>query len=157
MSVDIWGTNCSQCVSMVQCCFTSIETVSLIRTGSWGRLPRLSHSSWAELCFSVLVKIFQIALSHYLQPTNPHLDASVACVKRYTAIGTRWNEFIWLVVVKLVLVIKLVILTILHIHSVNVSHQTSNVQSVLRVWYVYFLWEVLGNSSSDVSPRYVYI
>ena len=37
------GTNCDQCVSMVQCCFTSTETVRLIRTGSPGRPPRLSH------------------------------------------------------------------------------------------------------------------
>ena len=39
---DILGTNCDQCVCMVQCCLTSIR---LIRTGSPGRSPRLSHSS----------------------------------------------------------------------------------------------------------------
>ena len=39
------GTNCDQCVCMVQCCFTSTETIRLIRTGSPVRLPRLSHSS----------------------------------------------------------------------------------------------------------------
>ena len=27
MSVDILGENCDQCLSMVQCCFTSTETV----------------------------------------------------------------------------------------------------------------------------------
>ena len=37
--VDILGTNCDQCVSMVQCCFTSTETVRLISTGSPGRPP----------------------------------------------------------------------------------------------------------------------
>ena len=42
---DILGTNCDQCLSTVQCCFTSTETVRLIRTGSPGRPPRLSHSS----------------------------------------------------------------------------------------------------------------
>ena len=31
---------------MVECCFTSTETVALIRTKSPGRPPRLSHSSW---------------------------------------------------------------------------------------------------------------
>ena len=31
MSVDVLGTNCDQCVSMVQCCFTSTETMRLIR------------------------------------------------------------------------------------------------------------------------------
>ena len=31
---------------MVQCCFTSTETIRLIRTGSPGRPPRLSHNSW---------------------------------------------------------------------------------------------------------------
>ena len=43
--VDILGTNCDQCISMVQCCFTSTETIRLIRTGGPGRPPRLSHSS----------------------------------------------------------------------------------------------------------------
>ena len=28
--VDILGTNCDQCLSMVQCCFTSTETVRFI-------------------------------------------------------------------------------------------------------------------------------
>ena len=46
MSVDILGTNCDQCRSTVQCCFTSTETVRLIRMESPGRPPRLSHSSW---------------------------------------------------------------------------------------------------------------
>ena len=39
---DILGTNCDQCVCMVQCCLSSIR---LIRTGSPGRPPPLSHSS----------------------------------------------------------------------------------------------------------------
>ena len=47
MSVDILGTNCDQCQSTVQCCFTATETVRLIRTESPGRPPRLSHSSRA--------------------------------------------------------------------------------------------------------------
>ena len=42
---DILGTNCEQCVCTVQCCFTSTKTIKLIRTGSPGRPPRLSHSS----------------------------------------------------------------------------------------------------------------
>ena len=48
--VDILGTNCDQCLRMVQCCFTSTETIRLIRTASLGRPPRLLHSSWT-LCF----------------------------------------------------------------------------------------------------------
>ena len=43
--VDILETNCDQCVSTVQCCFTSTETIRLIRTGSPGWPPHLSHSS----------------------------------------------------------------------------------------------------------------
>ena len=39
--VAILGTNCDQCVCMVECCFTSTETIRLIRTGSPGRPPRL--------------------------------------------------------------------------------------------------------------------
>ena len=34
--VDISGTNCHQCVCMVQCGFTSTETTRLVRTGSRG-------------------------------------------------------------------------------------------------------------------------
>ena len=45
--IDILETNYDQCVSMVQCCFTSTETVRLIRTESPGRPPRLSRSSWS--------------------------------------------------------------------------------------------------------------
>ena len=47
MSVGILGTNCDQCWSMVQYCFTSTETIRLVRTESPGWLPWLSHSSWA--------------------------------------------------------------------------------------------------------------
>ena len=36
MSVDILGTNCDQCMSMVQYCFTSTETIRLIRDGGKG-------------------------------------------------------------------------------------------------------------------------
>ena len=32
--IDILGTNCNECVSMVQCCFTSTETIRLVRTES---------------------------------------------------------------------------------------------------------------------------
>ena len=46
MSVDILRAYCDQCWSTVQCCFTSTETIKLIRTESPERLPRLSHSSW---------------------------------------------------------------------------------------------------------------
>ena len=41
--VDILGTNCDQCLSTVQRCFTSTETVRLIRTESPERPPPLSH------------------------------------------------------------------------------------------------------------------
>ena len=58
--MDILGTNCDQCRSMVQCCFTSTETVRLIRTERPGRPPRLSQlpnsvvpRSHREPCFAV--------------------------------------------------------------------------------------------------------
>ena len=44
-SADILGTNCDQYLSTVQCCFTSTETVRLVREESPGRPPRLSDSS----------------------------------------------------------------------------------------------------------------
>ena len=46
MSAGILGTNCDQCRSTVQYCFTSTETIRLIRMENPGRPPRLSHSSW---------------------------------------------------------------------------------------------------------------
>ena len=37
----------SECAGwLVECCFTSTETIRIIRDGSPGRPPRLSHSSW---------------------------------------------------------------------------------------------------------------
>ena len=43
--VDILGTNCDQCVCMVQCCFTSTETIRLIRDGE----PRTDTSTFTQL------------------------------------------------------------------------------------------------------------
>ena len=45
MSVDLLGTSCDQCQSMVQYSFTSTETIRLVRTDSPGRPPRHSHTS----------------------------------------------------------------------------------------------------------------
>ena len=69
--VDIFGTNCDQCVSMVQCCFTSTETVRLIRTESPGRPPLFSHSSWmlsTAFCWNTAFKAPSTSAvgSHYL-------------------------------------------------------------------------------------------
>ena len=46
MSVDILGTSCDQCRSLVQYSFMSVETRRLVRTDSPGWPPQLSHSSW---------------------------------------------------------------------------------------------------------------
>ena len=46
---DILGTNCDQCLSMVQCCFTSTKTVRLIWTKSLGWPPQLSRGSWIRM------------------------------------------------------------------------------------------------------------
>ena len=40
------GANCDQCRRTVQYCFTSTETIRLVRSESPGRPSRLSHSSW---------------------------------------------------------------------------------------------------------------
>ena len=47
MSSDV-RTSWDQCVSMVQYCLTSTETIRLVRSENPGRPPRLSHSSWAQ-------------------------------------------------------------------------------------------------------------
>ena len=54
MLADILGTNCDQCWSTVQCCFTSTETVRLIRMKSPGRPPRLSRSSWTLISLRLI-------------------------------------------------------------------------------------------------------
>ena len=41
------GKGSKQIPVVVECCFTSTENIRLIRDGSPGRPPRLSHSSWA--------------------------------------------------------------------------------------------------------------
>ena len=56
--VDMFGASWDQCVSMVQYCFTSTETIRLVETESPRRPPRLSYSSWilelvvVECCFT---------------------------------------------------------------------------------------------------------
>ena len=49
MSVDILRTSLDQCQSMVQYCFTSMETIRLVRTDSPGR-PGLDSHTAPELC-----------------------------------------------------------------------------------------------------------
>ena len=61
MSVDILGTSCDQCPSMVQYCFMSTETRRLIRMDSPGRPPRLSHSSWT-MCIWFFFTILSVLL-----------------------------------------------------------------------------------------------
>ena len=50
--VGILGTNCDQCVCMVQCCFTSTETIRLIRTATL-TFTQLLYSGSAEVLSSL--------------------------------------------------------------------------------------------------------
>ena len=52
---DILGTNRDQCVSMVQYCFTSAETVMLVRTGS-PEDGQLDFHTAPELCLTLMVR-----------------------------------------------------------------------------------------------------
>ena len=72
MSVEILGTNCDQCWSMVQRWFTSTETVRLVRTESPGRLPRLSHSSWTLLSKPRFWAPFLQTLPQLVTPLKGH-------------------------------------------------------------------------------------
>ena len=65
MSVDILGTSCDQCRSMVQYSYTSTETRRLVRTDSPGWPPRLSHSSWTMI--SVKTLGFQVWIQIQIQ------------------------------------------------------------------------------------------
>ena len=53
----ILATRWDQCRSMVQYCFTSTETIRLVRTDSPGRPPRLSNSSWTLTCSLHLIQV----------------------------------------------------------------------------------------------------
>ena len=68
MSIDMLATNCDQRVSMVQCCFTSTETIRGIRTGSPGRSPRLSQKT----CFVATGHVF-VATVHVFVATKIYL------------------------------------------------------------------------------------
>ena len=70
MSVDILGTNCDQCRSTVQCCFTSTETVKLIRTES----PALDFDTAPELGQAVV----ELCLAKSCTGTGAH--ALLVCV-----------------------------------------------------------------------------
>ena len=76
MSVDISKTNRDQCYSMVHCCFTSTETIKLIRTGRPGRPPRLSLSSWTQ----VVIWGAKRGEKYWWQnPLNSHLELVSQC------------------------------------------------------------------------------
>ena len=70
--VDMLGTNCDQCVCMVQCCFTSTETVMLIRTGSPGRLP----STFTQLLNSEVFVCFVLLQPYCHLITDEKLSVS---------------------------------------------------------------------------------
>ena len=91
--VDLLGTNSDQCLSMAQCCFTSTETVRLIRTGSPGWPPQLSHSSWT-LCTtpSYLPSYTEGQTAHSFIQTTSHNELTTAAAP----LGTRLMWFwIW--------------------------------------------------------------
>ena len=83
MSVDILGTNCDQCRSRVQCCFTSTETVRLIRTESPGRPPRLPHSSRTLRDISPLHKDQDVGLS---SPAQTPRNIEISVIHRWTPV-----------------------------------------------------------------------
>ena len=62
MSVDILGTNCDQCQSTVQCCFTSTETVRLIRTGAQD--SEFDFHTAPELCMHT----DPVSIAHFDRP-----------------------------------------------------------------------------------------
>ena len=67
MWVDILGTSWDQYMSMVQYCFTSTETIRLVRTESPGRPPQLSHNSWTMDFMCVFLTKTYWHLLHFLQ------------------------------------------------------------------------------------------
>ena len=91
MSVDILGTSCDHCRSMVQYRLTSTETRRLVRTDSPGRPPRLSHSSWTMTLLSLRILYIVHAgppLRHKKQNKNPH---KTTCPNTDIFIFGRWH------------------------------------------------------------------
>ena len=78
MSVDILGTNCDQCLSRVQCCFTSTETVRLITTESPGLPLRFSHSSWSQRTADELQVVNALVETVLLRPAPWRFSSNTA-------------------------------------------------------------------------------
>ena len=78
----------------LKCCFTSTQTVGLSGTGSPGRPPRRSHSSWALSCYLLgfahkgraPLNIFpsQILCRLYKSPSDENMNIPTGC-KLYNA------------------------------------------------------------------------
>ena len=82
MSVDILGTNCDQCQSMVQCRFMSTKTVRLIRTESLGRKAQDGHHDFhtaPELSLSVYIICVFVS-------TRPHESSKIASALPFPAV-----------------------------------------------------------------------
>ena len=98
MSVDILGTSWNQCVSMVQYCFTSMETIRLVRTDNPGRPPRLSHSSWTMRVFLRRTKLGLFVIDSWAKyKGNPssHCLPVASCAQ---LLATEWyftHDFFW--------------------------------------------------------------
>ena len=112
--VDILGTNCDQCMCMVQCCFMATETIRLIRTESPGWPPQHSHSSWTlrphyyyYYYYTKLLTFYQPKLSGKIQkgwwpgrhwhPPLRYLPAawpSIWCVKLWLRLKHCWQRLV---------------------------------------------------------------
>ena len=91
MSVDILGTSCDQCRSIVQYSFTSTETRRLVRTDSPGRPPRLSHSSW-----TIKTDAYKPTYFHtYLSPYPFTYESTYIRIYLTDSFLTCWRSKLW--------------------------------------------------------------
>ena len=70
MSVDILGTKCDQCLSIVQCCFTSTEAIRLVRTAQDGHLD-FHTELWRLLLLMLFTSTETVRLVRTGSPGRP--------------------------------------------------------------------------------------
>ena len=135
MSGDTLGTNCDQRLSMIRCCFTSTENVRLIRKGSPGWPPWLSHRSWTPWAFPSNVT--------YTDPVPPPppppasspvgVDITLLLVGQLGICVSHWGELVRV--------------------AVELPKQSIGLKLHAHGWKPVFLRKVVGPAAAEVGVR----
>ena len=140
MSGDTLGTNCDQCLSMIQRCFASTETVGLVRTGSSEQPPWLSHSSWTPRAFPSSVTYTDPVTPRPSPPPPPppasspvRVDITLLLVGQLGACASHWGELVRV--------------------AVELPKQSIGLKLHAHGWKPVFLRKVVGPAAAEVGVR----